>query len=233
MPETPKLPVEAEDHSGSPHRGGRTARRVTALALVLVAIGVGTYLLVQPGAGATSAGNAGPAAAGLAFLTCRPLASDPPLEAPEYALDEGARGGNDSWWCQLPHATQVPVGYGPASRYVAPLPNDYADYSTEYTKGGSTGATDPASNLVVTADVNSAVTPGVTVHKAPKGGQQVKLTNGVTADVVVSGKSVSVGWSYPTTGVPSYLQGVSSMSVVGTNLPPATVVAVAGHVEPD
>jgi hypothetical protein len=232
MPVATKTPVEADDRSQPPPHGGRTARRVTALALIVVAVGVGIYLVVQSGAGATSPGSSGPAAAGLAFVSCRPLASDPPLEPPQYALDDGARGGEDSWWCQLPHATQVPVGYAPVGRSVAPLPNDYADYSTQYAKGGSANST-AQPTVVITSDVNSAVTGGAAVHKAPTGGKKVKLANGVTADVAVNGNSVSVRWSYPTTGVPSYLQGVSSITVQGTNLPEATVVAVAGHVAPD
>jgi hypothetical protein len=232
MPETPKGAVEAEDQSESPHQGARTARRVTALALVLVAIGVGTYLLVQSGAGATSPGSSGPAAAGLADATCRPLASDPPLEAPQYAVDDGAGGGADSWWCQLPHATQIPVGYAPVVRTVVPLPNNYADYSTEYAKGGSVNSSSQPT-IVITSDVDSALSPSGTTHKAPTGDKKVTLANGVTADVAINGSNVSVRWSYPTKGVPPYLQAVSTITVQGTNLPTAIVEAVAGHVAPD
>jgi hypothetical protein len=234
MPETPEWTGDTADR-GEQAKTGNETRKVTALALVLVVIGVGIYLLVQPRAGATSSSGSGTAVAGLAFVTCRPLASDPPLEPPQYAMDDGARGGADSWWCQLPHATQLPVGFGPVSRYVAPLPNEYADYSTQYAKGGSAGASDSTSapSIIVTSDVNSSVTPGGTVHKAPPGDKKVTLINGITADVSVNGSSVAVSWSYPTTAVPSYLQGVSNITVQGTGLPMATVMAVARHVEPD
>jgi hypothetical protein len=231
MPGASETAVKADDRGEPPHNGGRTARRVTALALVVVAVGVGIYLLVQPGAGATSSGGSGPAA-GLALVSCRPLASDAPLEPPQYALDDGARGGADSWWCQLPHATQVPVGFSIVGRSVAPLPDVYADYSTTYAKGGSDNSASQPS-VVITSDVNSAVTGAGTIHKAATGGQKVTLADGVVAHVTVIGNSVSVHWSYPTSGVPSYLQGVSSMTVQGTNLPAAVVEAVAGHVAPD
>jgi hypothetical protein len=77
------------------------------------------------------------------------------------------------------------------------------------------------------------VTGAGTVYKAPAAGKKVMLADGVTAHVAVGGNTVSVSWPYPTTGVPSFLQGVSNITVEGTNLPTATVVAVAGHVVPD
>jgi hypothetical protein len=166
-------------------------------------------------------------------VRCKPLASDPPLEAPQYALDEGAAGGADGWWCQLPHATQMPTKLVPMLRYVTPLPNQYAGYSTQYsTKQSATlSATQPT--IIVSSDVNSAVRPGNVPHRAPAGGKKVELVKGVTAKLVVKGHDVQVSWAFPTKGVPQYLQAVTTVTVRGTDVPTSTVLAVAKHVAPD
>ena len=70
-------------------------------------------------------------------------------------------------------------------------------------------------------------------YPATPAGKKVQLSKGVTATVVTAKNSVRVVWRYPTRGVPRYLQGVATVTVTGTGLPAATVVAVARHVEPN
>jgi hypothetical protein len=193
--------------------------------------------LGQPLAGASPAVSS--SVGTLHSIPCKPLASDPPIESPLYAQQEGASGVPDGWWCQLPHATAVPAGLSAYLRNVAPLPSGYALFSTTFSS--APGATTAASQntagpemIVVSADVNSAVSPGITKHgPVPSGGQKVSLGKGVKASVISNGNSVQVTWSYPISGVPSYLRAVSTVSVTGTNLPKSVVIAVAKQVRPD
>ena len=65
------------------------------------------------------------------------MASDPSIEAPLYAQQKGASAKSDGWWCQLPHATQVPGGLVPLRRDSAPLPNNYDLDQTVYSSAGT------------------------------------------------------------------------------------------------
>src|SRR5579871_5738779 len=73
----------------------------------------------------------------LRSVACTPMASDPAIEAPLYAQQKGASGKSDGWWCQLPHATQVPSGLVPLRRNSAPLPNNYDLDETVYSLAGT------------------------------------------------------------------------------------------------
>ena len=93
-----------------------SGRRFTAMGIMSAAVSVVPAILLGPPVGAT--GTLGP----LKSVGCAPLADDPAVEAPLYAQQEGASSRSDGWWCQLPHATQVPGGLLPLRRDVAPLP---------------------------------------------------------------------------------------------------------------
>jgi hypothetical protein len=211
---------------------GRTgsARGVKAL----VALATAAVTLAGPMAGSSTA--AASAGTGLRSLRCTRLSSDAAIEAPLYAQQEGASGGTDQWWCQLPHATEVPSTYVELRHLVAPISYPYAYYSTYY--GPSSNATTPTGlsgpGLVVAVDWNSTVRrPRHLTYPAPPKGQEVRLTTRVTGTLVVSKKSVSVTWRYPSSGVPKYLQGVVAITVSGTGLSEAVVLGVARHVVPD
>jgi hypothetical protein len=209
------------------------ARRVAVVGIVLAtATAVLVMWLGPPGAGA-AASSVGP----LKPVRCAPMASDPSLEAPLYAQQKGASGRADGWWCQLPHATQVPGGLVPLRRDVAPLPNGYAIEETVYSQAGlakdaSISSSGPPA-IIVEVKVNSAVAPGTTDHvpqfSSPK---TVVLKKGVTATELTSSGQTDVSWAYPTTGVPKYLTAVSSVTVAGFDVPASVVVAVAKHVKP-
>jgi hypothetical protein len=158
------------------------------------------------------------------------MASDPQLQAPLYAQNDGASGSADGWWCQLPHATQLPAGFVPVVRSVAPLANDYALYSTQYGKHRNASA---GPNIVVSSDVESVQSPGRLDYGPRSSGKTVVLHKGVKATVSSADGSVEVTWQYPTHGVPKYLRAVATVSVTGTGVPKSVVVAVARHVEPD
>ena len=70
-------------------------------------VGAGSRACLRPAAEAV-ASAVGP----LHSLRCTPLPSDQPVEAPLYAQQEGANGATDGWWCQMPHATEVPAQFG-------------------------------------------------------------------------------------------------------------------------
>ncbi len=209
----------------SPVRRPAVAGIVLAGATAVLGISLG-----PPLAGATSVGPLGP-------VRCAPMASDPPLEAPLYAQQKGASSKPDAWWCQLPHATQVPTGLVPLRRDVAPLPNGFAIEETVYTTAGSakdvsiTAKGSPA--IIVEVKLNSAVAPGPTAHVAQfSSPRKVTLKKGVTANVLTSSGQTDVSWAYPTTGVPRYLSAVASVTVAGFGVPTSAVVAVAKHVAP-
>jgi hypothetical protein len=173
----------------------------------------------------------------LKSVTCRPMASDPPIEAPLYAREKGASAKSDAWWCQLPHATQVPGGLVALRRDSAPLPNNYDLDETLYSPAGTekdasvTAHGPPA--IIVEVKVNSAVVPGATA-RVPQftSAHQVVLKKGVTANVLTDSGQTDVSWAFPTTGVPKYLNAVSSVTVAGFDVPASMVIAVAKHVAP-
>jgi hypothetical protein len=183
---------------------------------------------------------AGAAAASLGPLKavrCAPMASDPPLEAPLYAQQEGASPKSDGWWCQLPHATQIPGGLVALRRDAAPLPKSYAIEETVYSTAGSARdasiSTKGPPTIVVEVKLNSAVAPGPTDHVAQfSSPRTVTLKKGVTAYVLTSSGQNDVSWAYPTKGVPKYLSAVASVTVAGFDVPASTVIAVAKHVKP-
>jgi hypothetical protein len=205
--------------------------------VAVVTLGVPAMLSLGQLAGAPPAGASTLGA--LHSIACKPLASDPPIEAPLYAQQAGASGVSDGWWCQLPHATAMPVGLSASLRDVAPMPSGYALFSTTFSAATPSSTTTSHGagsqrSIVVAADVNSAVSPGTTAHgPVPSGGQKVSLAKGVNATVISNGNSVQVTWSYPTHGVPSYLRAVSTVAVTGTNLPKSVVISVAKQVRPD
>jgi hypothetical protein len=209
------------------------------MAVLMASLGTATATAIafeQTGAGAVASGTSSVGA--LRPVACKAMPSDPPLEAPLYAQNAGARGGNDGWWCQLPHASQIPGSFVAIQRVVVPLPNLYGLYATTYAPAAAT--TESASQLasrasiVVAPRVNGAVNPG-TIERLPppSGGRTVTLAKGVTATVVAKGRSVVVTWPYPSSKTPPYLRAVASVTVTGTGVPESVVVAVAKHVEPD
>ena len=139
----------------------------------------------------------------------------------------------------MPHLTEVPPNYVELKRGVAPLPWPYSLYSTYYgveKKGGPTDSVGPGiPGVELTVDFNSTVdaAPGRLKYPAAPAGKKVKLDGGVTATLVTSSGTAEVVWRYPTSGVPRYLQGVATVTVSGTMLPAATVLAIARQVKPD
>jgi hypothetical protein len=166
------------------------------------------------------------------------MASDPALEAPLYAQQQGASPKSDAWWCQLPHATQIPNGVAPLRRDVAPLPKGYAIEETVYSAAGQAQDASITSkgppSIIVEVKLNSAVAPGLTDHVPQfSSSKKVTLKKGVTANVLTSGGQTDVTWGYPTTGVPKYLSAVASVTVAGFDVPAPAVIAVAKHVAPN
>jgi hypothetical protein len=197
-----------------------------------------TMIVTMTVAGQSGAGATAPSTVGsLRPVACKPLPSDPPLEAPTYAQNAGASPVADGWWCQLPHATQMPANFVAAQREVIPLPNLYGQYTTTFVTPVAAGAasrTGSRSSIVVAPEVNGAVAPGKPVPpSAPPGARQVALAKGITASVVSKGRSVVVTWPYPSSKVPPYLRAVASITVTGTGVPESVVLAVAKHVKPD
>lgn len=170
-------------------------------------------------------------------VACKPLAADPAIEAPLYAQEKGASGKSDAWWCQLPHATQVPGGLVALRRDSAPLPNNYALDETVYASAGTAKEASISTNgspfLIVEVKVNSAVAPGATA-RVPQfsSAHKVVLKKGVTANVLTDSGQTDVSWAFTTAGVPKYLSAVSNVTVAGFGVPASTVIAVAKHVAP-
>jgi hypothetical protein len=196
-------------------------------------IGIGTVAWLSVGLG--QAGVASAAVGALRSAGCKPLASDPQIEAPTYAQEEGASGSPDGWWCQLPHATKLPATFITFRRDISPLPNTYAIYSTQYGPPKSTTYTiTRGPTISVSMDVNSSVSPG-RHHNQPASTTDVKkvrLGHGITATVRSHNRLVVVAWNWPTSGVPKYLSAVASVTVTGHDLPESTVIAVARAVRP-
>ena len=199
----------------------------------MVALAVPTPLVLgQPGPAWAAA-----AVEPLHAVRCGPLPGDPALEAPGYAQEDGASGGKDGWWCQLPHATQVPANFTAFRRTVSPLPHTYADYGTEYVPRGTgnlAAAQAHGPTITVSADVNSTVTPPVHLrYPSEGGGRKVSLGSGVQGTMTAADGIVTVSWRFPTKGAPKYLRAVVGVTVTGTHVPGTTVVAVARQVRPD
>ena len=200
--------------------------------VVVALAGSVPLVLSQPGT-AGAAVEIGP----LHSVSCGPLPGDPPLETPGYAQQGGAGGGTDSWWCELPHATEMPSNYVAFRRSVSPLPNTYADYGTEFVPKG-TGKLSAAEvngpTITVSSDVNSTVTPPTHLrYPHLGGGRTVPLQRGVEAAVTSTDGIVTVSWRFPSSGVPKYLRAVVGVTVTGTHVPESTVLAVARQVRPD
>ncbi len=211
--------------------GRRFLRRGVIAAAMVVALAVPVPLaLGQPG---TAGGSVvvGPMQA----VPCRSVSGEPAVAAPLWAQQHGAGGQTSGWWCQLPHATEMPANFVAASRTVDPLPNTYADFTTEYVPEGSTVSTGTAGpSITVAPDVDSVV--GAPVHlRYPRlrKGASVRLLHGLRATLTSSKHLVSVRWRYPSSGVPQYLRGVVAVAVVGSDVPASTVLAVARSVRPD
>ena len=207
------------------------ARRVLVIGIILAVVPTVPALWLGPSVAATT--TLGP----LKSVACMPMASDPAIEAPLYAQQKGASVKSDGWWCELPHATQVPGGLVPLRRDSAPLPNNYDLDETVYSSAGrakdaSISAHGPPT-LIVEVKVNSAVAPGVTA-RVPQfsSARKVALKKGVTANVLTDSGQTDVSWAFPTSGVPKYLSAVSSVTVAGFGVPPSVVIAVAKHVAP-
>jgi hypothetical protein len=225
--------VGAGRRSGDDRAFGAVRRRLVALTVMVLTVIVAATLQWQPVAGAAAPASVG----ALRSVACKPLPSDPPLEAPTYAQKAGASPIADGWWCQLPHATWMPANFVAVQRTVVPLPNLYGQYTTMFAPPVAAGAsTQPAnrSSIVVAPEVNGAVAPGKAVKPAaPPGGRKVALVKGISATVVSKGRSVMVTWPYPSSKVPPYLRAVASITVTGTGVPESVVLAVARHVKPD
>ena len=217
---------------GIPHAARRfSARRVIALGAMFAAVPTVPAIWLGPSDAATA--NLGP----LKSEACTPMAADPSIEAPLYAQQKGASAKSDGWWCQLPHATQVPGGLVPLRRDSAPLPNNYDLDQTVYSSAGTAKDTSITTHgppgLIVEVKVNSAVAPGATA-RVPQfsSAHKVVLKKGVTANVLTDSGQTDVSWAFPTSGVPKYLNAVSSVTVAGFGVPASVVIAVAKHVAP-
>lgn len=205
--------------------------------VILATLTLGVLLQAPVALGPLAAAGAS-GTGSLHTLRCTPLSTDAPLEAPQYAQEEGASDVTDEWWCDLPHATELPTNYVELKRLVAPLTFPYALYSTYYgargTKNPTTISSSSQPHVTVTDDVNSTPRrPGKLQYPAAAKGKSIALAKGVSATLVTAHGADTVTWRYPTKGVPRYLQGVATVTVAGTGVPEAVVVAVARHVEPD
>ncbi len=176
-------------------------------------------------------GVAGAAASPVHAVSCRPLATDPQLQAPLYAQNEGASGVADGWWCQLPHATQMAPGLHAVQRDVSPLADDYALYTTVFASHAGSVVKSPY--IEVSDDVESVQTPGSLNYGRPPRGRTVTLARGVVGTMTTGGGSTEVTWRFPQRGVPAWLRAVATVTVTGTGVPAQTVLAVARRVVPD
>ena len=212
-------------------RKGSSGRWVLAMGIMCAVVPTVPILWLGPSVAATT--TLGP----LRSVACRPMASDPAIEAPLYAQQKGASAKSDGWWCQLPHATQVPGGLVPLRRDSAPLPNNYALDETVYASAGTAKeagiSTHGSPFLIVEVKVNSAVAPGATA-RVPQfsSAHKVVLKKGVTANVLTDSGQTDVSWAFTTAHVPKYLSAVSTVTVAGFGVPASVVIAVAKHVAP-
>ena len=167
-------------------------------------------------------------------LPCKAISGQPAVAAPLWAQQAGAGSQTSGWWCQLPHATKLPANFVAISRTVDPLPNTYADFTTEYGTGGlhqfDGGGTEHHRR---TRRGQRGDRPDPPPVPAAAAGTTVTLAHGVQATMISKKHLVSVRWRYPTSGVPKYLRGVATVTVIGSGVPASTVLAVARAVEPD
>lgn len=202
-------------------------------------IAVGIICAVVPAISSMWLGSPVSATAALGPLktvACKPMSSDPAIEAPLYAQKKGASPQSDGWWCQLPHATQLPGGLVPLRRDSAPLPNEFDLDQTVYAPAGlakdsSISTKSPA--VIVEVKVNSSVAPSATA-RVPQfsSAHKVVLKKGVTANVLTDSGQTDVSWAFATAGAPKYLSTVASVTVAGFDVPSSVVIAVAKHVAP-
>ena len=214
-------------------QGNERGRPLRAALLGLAAAVVPALGLGPPSAGAASV----PALGSLQSAPCTVKAGDPPIEAPLYAQQLGASPRSDGWWCQLPHATQIPSALTELRRDVAPLPNNHALYETIFTPRGLAFGTSLRTKglpyLIVSEQVDSSIAPNRATHTPQfSSGPAIELKPGVRAYVSVQGNSTAVTFAYPSNGVPKYLFAVTYVTVSGANVPLSTVVAVAKKVRP-
>jgi hypothetical protein len=208
-----------------------SARLVIAMGIMCAVVPAVPVIWLGPSVAATT--TLGP----LKSVACKPMASDPAIEAPQYAQEEGASGKSDAWWCQLPHATKLPRGLVPLRRDSAPLPNNYDLDETVYTTPGQLKDAAITTNgppaVIVEVKVNSAVVPGATA-RVPQfsSAHKVTLKKGVTANVLTDSGQTDVTWAFTTAHAPKYLKAVSTVTVAGFGVPASTVIAVAKHVAP-
>ena len=182
------------------------ARQVSVAGIVFTTVAAALTLWLGPAGGAGAASSLG----SLKPVRCAPTATDPPARSPALRATGRGQWPADAWWCQLPHATQVPSGLVPLRRDVAPLPNNYAIDETVYSAAGlandaSIGSNGSAS-IIVEVKVNSSIAPGTTPHVPQfSSARTVLLKKGVTGDVLTGSGQSDVSWAYPTAGVPKYL----------------------------
>jgi hypothetical protein len=132
----------------------------------------------------------------------------------------------------------MPSNYTAFRRSVSPISGGtYADYGTEYVPKRTrtkTAAEPTGPTITVSSEADSTVTPPAHLHYPNPGtGRAVSLGRGIEATVTSTDGIVTVSWRYPSSGVPKYLRAVVQVSVVGTHVPQATVLAVAKQVRPD
>ena len=210
----------------------RRGAAVTLLVIAEAAISAGLALAPSP-AGASSKSST--KAAPMVYVGCKPNPTDPQIEAPLYAQNAGASPRADGWWCELPHATQMPENFVPVRRYVVPIggtTGTYALFSTQFGTDPLKASTGKVPHITVSAEVNTAVKPPKHLQYPPTRGKSVRLKRHLRANVSVKGKSVVVTWRYPTKGVPKYLRAVTTVIVSASGVPKAEVLDVAKAVYP-
>jgi hypothetical protein len=214
-----------------------TAARKRVSGRWVIAMGIVCALVPTVSLIGSGPADASTALGPLKSVACKPLKSDPAIEAPLYAQKAGATGRSDGWWCQLPHATKLPGGLVALRRDSAPLPNNYGLDETVYAQAGTAKeaaiSTHGSPFMIVEVKVNSSVAPSAT-DRVPEfaSAHKVVLKKGTTANVLTDSGQTDVSWAFTTAGAPRYLSAVSTVTVAGFNVPASMVVAVAKHVAP-
>jgi hypothetical protein len=206
------------------------ARRRIQLPLIMVVVAsLGATSLANQAAAAAS-----PLTGGLHLIRCTRLTTDTPVAAPLYAQEEGASGETDGWWCEIPHATEVPAKFIELKHLDATLSTPYGLFSTYY--GYTRSNTQPVvgPGIVVSDDMDSSPRPPKHLRYPPlPHGTKVHLRKGVTAIVTTVKATTTVTWRFPTSGVPRYLRAIVTVTVAGVGgVPKSVVLAVARHVTP-
>lgn len=205
-------------------------------------VGIAATLLMSTVPASIDVVASGASAPALTKVKCTPLTGDPQIEAPGYAQSKGANGSSDGWWCQLPHATEVPAGLVARRRFFIPAEHTtYGDYWTWYgppSKGPKTrtAAPTPAVESVVVADLvySEATPPKHLKHEQPVAGKRVRVRPGITGVESVKGTTVRLQFQFPVhgKGVPKYLTSVATVTVIGMKVSPSTVLSVAKRLKP-